>query len=70
VGQRLELKAKNEKLSALQFENSNLKQMNEMIREQNHSLSQKLITFEEQYKLLNEKFVSLINGYDFKSNSN
>jgi hypothetical protein len=32
------------------------------MNEQKLSLSQKLITFEEQYKLLNEKFVELINS--------
>ncbi len=49
--------------------NSKLKQINEMMSEEKQSLSQKLIKFEEQYKLLNEKFVELINCYDFESNN-
>jgi alanyl-tRNA synthetase len=68
LGQRLELKTKNEKLSALQLQNSELKRINEMMNEQKQSLSQKLITFEEQYKLLNKKFVELINSDHFESN--
>jgi alanyl-tRNA synthetase len=69
MGQRLELKTKNEKVTALRLQNSQLKQLIEIMNEQKQSLSQKLITFEEQYKLLNEKFVSLINSDHFESNS-
>jgi alanyl-tRNA synthetase len=69
MGQRLELKTKNEKVAALKLQNSQLNQFNEMMNEQKQNLSQKLITFEEQYKLLNEKFVSLINSDHFESNS-
>jgi uncharacterized protein (DUF3084 family) len=69
MGQRLELKTKNEKVAALKLQNSKIKQINKTINEQKQSLSRKLITFEEQYKLLNEKFVSLINSDHFESNS-
>jgi hypothetical protein len=69
MGQRLELKTKNQKVAALKLQNSQLKQINEMMNEQKLSLSQERITFEEQYKLLSEKFVELINCYDFESNN-
>ncbi len=69
MGQRLELKTKNEKVAALKLQNSQLKQINQMMNEQKLSLRQKRITFEEQYKLLNEKFVSLINSDHFESDS-